>query len=144
MDNTFINSLNISVMKKVSLPIMLILFAFVANAQLKKAHNYHSEGSDTIWSKINERLVKKNVSNGDVRIHIEPGKYDIYVSYKKGKVFNYYAVDIKGKKIPVSYMAKDDMTCRFCITRGLDIICYDVDCSKLPPPIEKATIKTAH
>ncbi len=142
-------------MKKILLMATALFFVAIANAQLLTQKSEPSKGSsDTTWSDLSGQLTRKKVSNGNVLIHTVPGKYDLYASYKSKKVTGYYAIDAKGKKLPVSIVARPVATssgkfkCYICVK-----VCNEVgkcaqSCTEDPCPdvtgVVKTVVKTAH
>lgn len=61
-----------------------------------------------------------------------------------GKVVDWYVIDTKGNKIPVTYSAKGNSTCQVCsfLPNGM-AACYEISCADLPKPKTNA-VKTAH
>lgn len=133
-------------MKKLFLLSASLFFITLCHAQLKRAKQIQPGNSDTTWHNLPGQSKRIKITNGNVRLLTEPGKYDLYASYKNKKITGYYAVDDKGNKFPATY-AKQGVKCYFCIDQpGKDKVvkgrvCYEVSCTNIPSP---KAIKTAH
>ncbi|MGN6292533.1 MAG: hypothetical protein ACTHMV_07285 [Chitinophagaceae bacterium] len=138
-------------MKKILL-LSSVLFLFaIADAQVKRTKEIPQGNGDTAWHNLSGPKTRTNINNGDVKVHSEPGKYDLYISYKNKQATDYYAIDNKGTKIPASSVTKTVdyaakiVKCFKCVgtiddrgTKTTD--CWDVPC----PKATNATIKTAY
>ena len=98
-------------MEKLILLSVSLLFVTMAESQPKRQKQLSRDTAliDLGWDKT-----RKKVRNGDVIVHKEPGKYDIYASFKKKQVTGYYAIDAKGNKIPAT-VTRDKDGCFYCI-----------------------------
>lgn len=116
-------------MKKIILMAFVICLAFF-NAK-----------AQTPATNINAKVETSRKANGDVLIHTEEGKFKVYASFKKSKATGYYAVDMTGNRISPTYEAKGvTPRCFFCIHVNGDSVCYEVECTNIPP-LKKAAIK---
>ncbi len=140
-------------MKKILLLTVSLLFITMVNAQVKRSKDYLNAGTDTTWNNISEPLKRTKVSNGDVKIHLVPGKYTLYAIYKSRKVTGYYAIDAKGNKIPANKVTRPDtysakaLKCYTCVRVCDDSGKCAEDCTQIACPDsitgEKATTATA-
>ena len=130
-------------MKKIFLLSASILFITLCNAQLKRTKLVQTGNSDTTWKNLSQKLNRTKITTGNVKLHTEPGKYDLYATFKNKQVTGYYAIDKRGNKIPATY-AEKGTKCIACITieNGLNY-CYDIDCDDLPKRKPDA-VRTAH
>lgn len=140
-------------MKKIVVLSAALFFFAMTNAQIKRTKEVPQSSGDTAWHNLGESNKRTHINNGDVKIHTELGKYDLYVTYKNKQAAGYYAIDNKGMRIPassvtktVNYSAKI-VKCFKCVgtiddkgTKTTD--CWDVPCPK-DVKAENATLKTA-
>lgn len=135
-------------MKRMLLLSATLFFVTICSAQLKRTNQIQPGNGDTTWHNLTWPFKSTKVTTGNVKLLTEPGKFDLYVSYKMKKVTGYYAIDNAGNKISVVYTYKNRMPklrCNICITKGENKVCYYVDCSKMPPPkSSNATEKVAN
>lgn len=129
-------------MKKIMLLATALLIITISQAQHKRSNDYKKGGKDTTWNNVLPK--RTNISNGNILMHQETGKFKLYATYKKGKVTNWYAIDTKGNKIPATYSAKGAAVCMVCATLPNGFTnCYQISCDDLPKP-KKDAVKTAH
>ena len=74
---------------------------------------------------ITELLIRKKVTNGTSEIYQSEGKYKVYAIYKKGKLTNWYAVDVDGNRSKqTSQLAVNETVCENCqVLPGPVMIC---------------------
>lgn len=138
-------------MKKIFLLLSVLFIFTIADAQVKRTKEIPHGNSDTSWHNLGGSKTRTNINNGDVKIHSEPGKYELYATYKNKQPTDYYAIDNKGTKIPASSVTKTVdyaakiVKCFKCVgtiddkgTKTTD--CWDVPC----PKAATTAIKTAH
>ncbi|MBX2934690.1 MAG: hypothetical protein KF825_10615 [Ferruginibacter sp.] len=129
-------------MKKTLLLSVSLFLMAVCSAQYKRTNQIKPGNGDTTWHQIQPK--RMHITNGNVLMKQEPGKFKLFATYKMGKVANWYAIDTKGNKIPVTYSAKGKSTCQVCafLPNGM-ATCYEISCDDLPKPKTDAA-KTAH
>jgi len=128
-----------------------LLFAIVAmfcisfcNAQHSKKSTQKPISNTTVQTDLRGKVSSAKIANGNVKIHTQPGKYDVYVTYKNNKVADFYAIDTKGNKIPATYKdnGNSGTVCTACIhTKAGLVHCYEINCGDLPTPKPDAVKK---
>jgi len=127
-------------MKKLLFATAAVFCLTFCNAQNLKKSTQKPISNTTVQTDLRGKVSNAKIANGNVKIHTEPGRYDVYVTYKKRKVVGFYAIDTKGNKIPATYKKKgkpSSTSCFFCIDQpdsGVGIVCYEVECKNLPKP----------
>jgi len=132
-------------MKKLLFATAAVFCLTFCNAQNLKKSTQKPISNTAVQTDLSKKVSSAKVVNGNVKIYTEPGKYDVYVTYKNSKVADFYAIDTKGNKIPATYKEKgkssSKMKCTFCIVNELGDVCYEVDCKNIPDPIKDAGYK---
>ena len=130
-------------MKYLFLVVLGIFSLGLVNAQ--KARKTGDTNASTALN-LNSQVNRARKANGTALIHTEQGRFRLYATFANNKVSGYYAIDQNGKKINPVYPTggAQALFCQVCINSGgTNQTCYEVDCSKIPPPIKKATANSS-
>jgi hypothetical protein len=125
-------------MKKLILLISALVFIFFTEAQVPEKKE--SEKHDTI--NISAKVKSTKMKNGAVLMYVLEGKAKLYAVFKKGKITEWYGLDIIGKKLDSTNVKLDNdpccksgsQCCRPCIRlfyeedKTLNFIVYASDC----------------
>jgi len=120
-------------MKKLLFATAAVFCLTFCNAQHSKKSTQKPISNTTSQTDLRGKISSAKIADGNVKIHTEPGKYDLYATYKNNKVADYYAIDAKGNKIPATYTPMVT-SCVFCIEKGKKKVCYEVECKNIPGP----------
>ncbi len=87
---------------------------------------------------LDSQVDRARKPNGTALIHTENGRFRLYATFSNNKISGYYAVDQNGRRLNPVYPTggTKGLFCQVCINTTT---CYEVDCTKIPPPIKQAT-----
>ena len=133
----------------------IVFLLFTGSVMIARAQYTGTKKANTVFTENNLSVIKqKRMDNGDVFLTTSALGYKLFATYANAKLTGYYAIDIKGRKLPATSFQKRTNTSARTLKCFTCVRVVDTDtgksaeeCTEIPCPTaetgEKATSKSA-